>query len=152
MKLAFSPRTLSHEWRVRTNGQPFGRRIAYFADLLFRSAAGTWLFARGKDTEATQWSTYRDDLVENSDFRKFDGVLRMLIDGSESQYAQLESWLEGECRAARLAWGASKSGKALVTCIVRSYNGNHLHFVDGSDGGYALAARELKKRLAAMAG
>jgi hypothetical protein len=152
MRLAFSPRTLSHEWRVRTNGQPLGRRIAYFADLLFRSAAGTWLFARGKDTETTQWSTYRDDLVENSDFRKFDGVLRMLIDGSDSQYAQLESWLDGECRAGRLAWGTSKSGKALVTCIVRSYNGNHLHFVDGSDGGYALAARELKKRLAAMAG
>jgi hypothetical protein len=33
---------------------------------------------------------------------------------------------------------------------VQSYNGNHLHFVDGSDGGYALAARELKKRLAAL--
>jgi hypothetical protein len=40
-----------------------------------------------------------------------------------------------------------KSREALLTCIVQSYNGNHLHFVDGSDGGYALAARELKSRL-----
>jgi hypothetical protein len=40
-----------------------------------------------------------------------------------------------------------KSREALMTCIVQSYNGNHLHFVDGSDGGYALAARELKRRL-----
>jgi hypothetical protein len=40
-----------------------------------------------------------------------------------------------------------KSREALLTCIVQSYNGNHLHFVDGSDGGYALAARALKQRL-----
>jgi hypothetical protein len=150
MRLAFSLRTLSHEWRVRTTGQGALRRLAYLADLLFRSAAGTYLFARNRDTESTRWSSYRDELVENSDFRKFDGVLRMLIDGSEQQYAQLELYLDRECRAGRLAWGASKSRKALVTCIVRSYNGNHMHFVDGSDGGYALAARELKERLAGM--
>ncbi|OWW18212.1 DUF3095 domain-containing protein [Noviherbaspirillum denitrificans] len=148
MRLAFSPRTLSHEWRVRTNGLGTWQRIAYFADLLFRSAAGSWLFMRGQDTEATQWTRYRGDLVENSDFRKFDGMLRMLIDSSADQYALLRDYLEEECRAGRLAWGASKSNKALVTCIVRSYNGNHMHFVDGSDGGYALAARDLKRRLA----
>jgi hypothetical protein len=150
MRLAFSPRTLSHEWRVRSTGQGMIQRMRYFADLLFRSAAGTYLFARNRDTESTRWSSYRDELVENSDFRKFDGVLRMLIDGSEQQYAQLQLYLDRECRAGRLAWGASKSRKALVTCIVRSYNGNHMHFVDGSDGGYALAARELKERLAEM--
>jgi hypothetical protein len=77
-------------------------------------------------------------------------MLRMLIDGSEQQYAQLQLYLDRECRAGRLAWGASKSRKALVTCIVRSYSGNHMHFVDGSDGGYALAARELKERLTEM--
>jgi Protein of unknown function (DUF3095) len=36
-----------------------------------------------------------------------------------------------------------------MTCIVQSYNGNHLHFVDGSDGGYALAAHQLKQQLKA---
>lgn len=40
-----------------------------------------------------------------------------------------------------------KSREALVTCIVRSFTGNHMHFVDGSDGGYALAARGLKAQL-----
>ena len=39
-----------------------------------------------------------------------------------------------------------KSREALVTCIVFSYNGSHVHFVDGSDGGYAMAARDLKAR------
>jgi hypothetical protein len=33
---------------------------------------------------------------------------------------------------------------------VFSYNGNHVHFVDGSDGGYALAARSLKVQLKSL--
>ena len=150
MRLALSPRSLSNEWRVRTNGQGTWRRIVYSADLLFRSVAGTYLFARKRDTESTRWSRYRDELVENTDFRKFDGMLRMLIDGSDSQYEQLRDYLDGECRAGCLAWGASKSSKALVTCIVRAHNGNHMHFVDGSDGGYTLAARDLKQRIMEM--
>lgn len=40
-----------------------------------------------------------------------------------------------------------KSRKALVTCLVQSYNGNHMHFLDGSDGGYALAARGHKQQI-----
>jgi hypothetical protein len=37
-----------------------------------------------------------------------------------------------------------------LTCIVFSYNGNHVHFVDGSDGGYAMAARGLKAQLKSL--
>jgi hypothetical protein len=69
------------------------------------------------------------------------------MDGSESQAARLQAFLEEEYRERRLVYGMQKSREALVTCIVQSYTGNHLHFVDGSDGGYALAARELKQRL-----
>jgi hypothetical protein len=76
-------------------------------------------------------------------------MLRMVIDGSDAQAMQLEDWLEAEYRAGRLAYGTHKSRLALLTCIVQSYNGQHQHFVDGSDGGYALAARGLKQRLSA---
>jgi hypothetical protein len=91
-------------------------------------------------------------MVENSDFRKFDGVLRMVMDGSEAQYEDLASYLEAQHREGRLVYGMHKSREALVTCIVFSYNGNHVHFVDGSDGGYAMAARGLKAQLKALAG
>jgi hypothetical protein len=33
---------------------------------------------------------------------------------------------------------------------VKSYDGNHLHFVDGAEGGYALAAKQLKAQLQAL--
>lgn len=150
MRMAFNPRLLAHEWRVRTSHLGFWQRTKYFLGMFWTNAAGSYLFATGKDTQAVRWSRYRDELVENSDFRKFDGMLRMVIDGSEAQATQLQAFLEDEFRQGLLAYGIHKSSEALVTCIVQSYNGNHQHFVDGSDGGYAIAARELKKRLKAV--
>jgi hypothetical protein len=34
----------------------------------------------------------------------------------------------------------------MVTCLVFQYEKEHVHFVDGADGGYARAARGLKAR------
>jgi hypothetical protein len=151
MRLALRPRLLSQEWRVRTQGWPPLERLGYLARTVWLNLAGRLLFALGRDTASVRWSRYRDELVQNSDFRKFDGMLRMVIDGSDAQAAQLEHWLGQECRAGRLAYGIHKSSQALLTCIVQSYNGQHQHFVDGSEGGYALAARQLKQRLSKAA-
>jgi hypothetical protein len=38
---------------------------------------------------------------------------------------------------------------ALMTCLVFDLaESRHLHFIDGGDGGFAMAARELKRQLA----
>ena len=151
MRLSFNPRQLSHEWRVRSSSLGVWGRVKYFARMLLLNLAGAYLFARKMDTQTVRWSRYIDEMVENSDVRKFDGVLRMVMDGSEAQYRDLHSYLEGQHREGRLAYGMHKSSEALVTCIVFSYNGNHVHFVDGSDGGYAMAARGLKAQLKSLA-
>jgi hypothetical protein len=147
LRLSFDPRQLSHEWRVRSSRLGPWARVKYFARMVLLNLAGVYLFARKMDTTTVRWSRYPDDLVENSDFRKFDGMLRMVMDGSEAQYRDLQDYLEGERREGRLVYGMHKSSEALLTCIVFSYNENHVHFVDGSDGGYALAARGLKAQL-----
>jgi hypothetical protein len=148
MRIAFNPQLLSHEWRVQTAQFAPLQRCFYLKRMLWFNLAGCMLFALKLDTKTVRWTRYRGELVENSDFRKFDGMLRMVIDGSEAQAEQLQRYLETEHRKGLLAYGMHKSREALLTCIVQSYNGNHQHFVDGSDGGYALAARELKRRLA----
>ena len=151
MRLTFNPRLLMHEWRVRASQFTWWRRLSYLTRMVFENVAGAYLFYFNTDTEATQWSQYRDELVENSDFRKFDGMLRMVMDGSEAQSVELQDFLDKEFQVGKLVYGMHKSREALVTCIVQSYSGNHMHFVDGSDGGYALAARGLKKQLAEKA-
>lgn len=149
MSLSQNMNGVSSEAKVRTVGQSALRRVAYQLKAVVQDFVVNRFFAKGKDTDTVAWSKYRKDLVDNTDFRKFDGMLRMVIDGDDEQMAKLQAYLGAEHAAGRLVFGLHKSREALVTCIVQSYNGNHTHFVDGSDGGYALAARELKKQLAA---
>jgi hypothetical protein len=147
MHMAFNPMSLSHEWRVRSRDLAWRKRLSYFIRMLLQNLAGAYLFMRNIDTKEVRWSQYRKEMADNSDFRKFDGMLRMVIDGSDAQAAELERFLDAQFRAGLLVYGIYKSREALVTCLVQSYNGNHMHFVDGSDGGYALAARGLKQQL-----
>jgi hypothetical protein len=34
-----------------------------------------------------------------------------------------------------------------MTCLVFERNGRQVHFVDGADGGYAIAAKSMKQRI-----
>lgn len=90
---------------------------------------------------------YLDEFVTNTDFRKFDETLRMVLDVKPAQGLAIEHWLEAAAARGALAYGIHRSSAALATCMVKAYRGDHVHFVDGADGGYALAARQLKLRL-----
>jgi hypothetical protein len=74
----------------------------------------------------------------------------MVLDVSEAQLAVVEAELERMRSEGHVAYGLHRAPSALITCYLRSYSGDHVHFVDGSDGGYALAARQLKAQLAAL--
>ncbi|MEO7623222.1 MAG: DUF3095 domain-containing protein [Gallionella sp.] len=150
MQLTFNPAMLGHEWRVRTGFSGRWKKLRYAIKILFQNVAGAYLVAHNIDTKEVRWGHYRDELVDNTDFRKFDGMLRMVMDGSDAQAEKLSEYLESQFLSGRLVFGMHKSREALVTCLVQSYNGNHLHFVDGSDGGYALAARNLKQKIASF--
>lgn len=148
MQLTLNPKLLSHEFRVRAGSSKW--QLCHFARMLIMNLSGMYLFARNMDTETVKWSRYRNDLVDNTDFRKFDGIMRMVIDGSEEQKEKLEAFLERRYREGRLVYGTYRSKEALVTCLVQSYSGNHMHFVDGSDGGYAMASIPFKCRIAQL--
>jgi hypothetical protein len=113
-----------------------------------KSLIGRALIAFGKAAGGFDGRTYRQELVENSDFRKFDEALRMVLDLSDDQLAVIEGELGRARGAGELVYGIHRAPSALITCYLRSYTGDHVHFVDGSDGGYALAARQLKAQLA----
>lgn len=149
LRLSFTPSQLAHEWRVRSSGHGALACGRAGLRLLAQNVAGWVLMAWSRG--GSIWRGYRQALVENSDFRKFDGVLRMVVDATASQASALETLLAEEAAAGHLVYGLHKSREALVTCLVESRANKHIHFVDGSDGGYVAAARQLKAALATRA-
>ena len=85
----------------------------------------------------------------NTDFRKFDDGLRMTIDCRTATADKLERLLAQAETAGIARFGMHRQSEALMTCIVPSIvTDDHLHFVDGAGGGYAMAAAQLKSKAA----
>jgi len=92
---------------------------------------------------------YKKEFADRSDSQKFDGVLRMTLDGTSEQRAALTTFLEEKRAQGQLAYGLHVSPTAIVTCLIFNRSqGNHFHFLDGSDGGFSNAAVQLKSQLA----
>ncbi len=87
------------------------------------------------------------DVVADTDFRKFDDALRMVISADKTQIKKLENYLEYRYQKGKLVYGLHISKSALITCAVFQQSDNHISFIDGADGGYALAAKAMKQRL-----
>lgn len=117
-----------------------------------KSLIGRALVLLGKAAGGFDGRAYPRELIENTDFRKFDEALRMVLDVSDAQLGAIEAELERARSEGHLVYGIHRAPSALITCYLRSYSGDHVHFVDGSNGGYALAARQLKAQLAELAG
>ena len=104
------------------------------------------------DATGTKFGTfdlkvYRADVARNSDFRKFDDGLKLTIDLGPGRLAALEAILESARRAGVCEYGLHRQEDALMTCLVPSpLLRDHLHFIDGAAGGYAMAAASLKAK------
>jgi hypothetical protein len=97
-------------------------------------------------------AVYRRTVVENSDFRKFDDSLRMTSDGTSGLADRIEDRLCGAGFENVARFGSHRQSAALMTCIVPSISAhNHIHFVDGAEGGYPTAAHHLKQHVAVTA-
>jgi Protein of unknown function (DUF3095) len=86
---------------------------------------------------------YMRQVVENSDYRKYDDGLRMILDCTPALADALERRLAAASGIAR--YGVFRQDAAMMTCFTPSpLRSDHVHFVDGARGGYAAAASALK--------
>ncbi len=98
---------------------------------------------RGLDPEEMVKTT-----IAATDHRKFDDVLRTVLSSSPELRKKLTGYLEERSAAGDLMYGMHLSDRALLTCVVFEQAGAQVHFVDGADGGYAMAALDLKNKAA----
>ncbi|RXJ69347.1 hypothetical protein CRV08_04915 [Halarcobacter ebronensis] len=94
-----------------------------------------------------QWGSYKKRIIQSADIQKFDNMVKMVFSTSYEKSEELENYLENKFKKSILVYGLHKSKYSLMTCLIFERHGKHIHFIDTSNGGYALAASALKKRL-----
>jgi len=91
---------------------------------------------------------YANSMRTHSDYRKFDDMLRMILDCSADQIEKIKTFLEALFQKGEIFYGMHESDTSLMTCYVQDLDeGNHIHFIDGGNGGYAMAALQLKGQI-----
>jgi Protein of unknown function (DUF3095) len=146
-----SERTLRFRWPpqglwTEAKAAP-GSPLRAFARAAFTSLVQRWCHWRGGRVGAYDAPRYLEELKAQTDFRKFDGSLRVVLDCTAGQVAAIGNWLEAEHGAGRLVYGMHEDRAALLTCLVFSLErSEHVHFVDAAGGGFAKAAEGFKRR------
>jgi hypothetical protein len=144
LRLGWPPQGLELEVRAsRKRGEPLWlRRIKLLAYtfvgfLIMRSGITVGKFVPAK---------YTRELIDNSDFRKFDDALRMVLDCTVELADEIEAHLAEAAKNDVLRYGTHRQHAAMMTCFTPSVTQtNHVHFIDGAMGGYAMAASQLKR-------
>ncbi len=134
----------NYEALTQRRGPLFVRRLSVHAWTLFAFV----LFRFGISAGGFVPQVYMQQVVENSDFRKYDDGLRMVLDCKSELADALERRLATAAAAGVARYGLHRQDAAMMTCFTLSASRpDHFHFVDGARGGYASAATALKATL-----
>lgn len=147
LRMSVAGQHLSRERRVRTSGRTAAARLASAIDIRGKVLAGKILIRLKRKTRTADWGRYPAEVAANTDCRKFSDIFRQVLSGNVSQRGELDAYLADLYGKGQLVYGMHAAPAALLTCLVFSYNGAHVHLVDGGNGGYALAAAALKERI-----
>ncbi|OAF17739.1 DUF3095 domain-containing protein [Bradyrhizobium neotropicale] len=143
--LRWPPQGLDYEARAARGGPLLKRRASVliytlFAYLIMRFDIKVGGFVPKR---------YKQQVVENSDFRKYDDGLRMILDCAPELERALSERLAAGARDGVVRYGLHRQDAAMMTCFTPSaLRSDHVHFIDGARGGYASAATALKAMMA----
>lgn len=147
LNLSLNPWRLRAEAKARAKSSQWRDRAAYTARAYLESLLGLGLMRFDVQAGGVEWGRYKADVRAASDYQKIDDMLRMVIAGSPAQTEQIVAYLDDRVAQGHLVYGVHVSDRALMTCLIMDRRDRHFHLIDGADGGYALAAEQLKARL-----
>jgi len=149
MKYTWPPASLRQEANMMERASsPEKGYLRKLGRVAFTSLVQLWCERFAKKAGDYDGANYSNEIRTNTDFRKFDGILRMVLDVSHDQANKIEQYLQTEHENKTLSYGIHTADKALMTCLVFNLDqSEHVHFIDGSNGGFALAAIEFKKQI-----
>jgi len=144
MKFRWPPRGMVAEIKATVGGR---NRTLYGLQLYLISLI-QWCLDRFDITAGGyRGKAYRSELRDNTDYQRFDDTLRILLDCDAQQAERIDALLQSSEARGELNYGLHRSDSALMTCLVFNLDkGQHIHFVDGSDGGFTAAAKNMKAK------
>jgi len=141
LRLSWPPKYLIQEARMRC--ERGARRLGYLVKTYLISLGHVLFLQWRGQRNITEPIEYLRELTQNTDYLKFDGALRMVVDVSRPQKERLLKTLEDLYQKGEIFYGHHADPCALLTCYIQGPH-KHIHFVDAGGGGYAMAAKELK--------
>ena len=139
--LRWPPQGVEYEARAARGGPLFKRRIYVLGRTLFAYVVMRFGIKVGGFVP----QVYTRQVVENSDFRKYDDGLRMILDCTAELERALTQRLVAAAEKGTVRYGLHRQDAAMMTCFTPSaMRADHVHFIDGARGGYASAATALK--------
>ena len=145
LNLSFDPGRLSIESKSMTKN--IFQRWWNLSKIYVENTIGLWSGNLDKPIGSFSMRDHRNRMIISTDYKKFDGSLKMVISGTIAQRTELENYLDRLVVMNLLNYGIHTSDRALLTCLVFEGTGREVHFVDSADGGYALAAKKLKAEI-----
>ena len=139
--LRWPPAGVDYEARAARGGTLLKRRAFVLVNTLFAYVVMRFGITVGNFVP----KRYVQQVVENSDFRKYDDGLRMILDCTPELERTLAQRLAAAASNGIIRYGLYQQDAAMMTCFTPSaIRSDHVHFIDGARGGYASAATALK--------
>src|SRR4029077_14817778 len=126
--LKWPPQGIEYEARATGGGPLFARRSKVLALTLWAYVVMPLGIKVGNFIP----KNYVRQVVENSDFRKYDDGLRMILDCTPELADALEKRLATAAANGIVRYGLHRQDAAMMTCFTPSVmRADHVHFIDG---------------------
>ncbi len=123
-------------------------KLGHYNNLYFLKNWFKTIFGRFYLTQTQIGKNYLEKLVQLTDTLTIDGRINTVITGTSQQRKNLIAFLDHLENRGRINYGLYVSKASVMSCYVKDMGADdHIHFVDGADGGYTKAAVNLKKKI-----
>lgn len=120
-----------------------------FGNYSFSTLINSWLSTIIGDYGFRIFSTkieYFRNIPLLADTIMMDGVLHTVFSGTQKKINEFMPYLEELEQQGKIKYGIQITHSSIMSCYVEDRKNNHIHFVDGTEGGYTKAAMMYKSK------
>jgi hypothetical protein len=121
--------------------------VYYFISTFLKTFVGKYWLKYDLKIMRVSGKKYLSELIANAETLTIDGRINTIITGKREKRFKLIDYLIAEEKLGNLVYGHHISKESIMTCYIESREDRHIHFVDGAEGGFTEAAKELKSKL-----